>query len=129
MGPNYAELLTERHALRKLPDYGADNRGRIWNLSVLTYVESGQIDVVQNCTAYMFTNIGDVIARVNGMVIFPSATPLVSLGDSRSISCHWMDIYKGKINLSFERPTAGVAPLVEIVQIFYVPGIIKLCET
>jgi len=67
----------------------------------------------------MFTNIGDTPATLNGMVIFPSATPLTALGDSRTISGHQDEIYTGIMNLSF-RPPLGTAPKVEVVQLFYI---------
>lgn len=127
-GPNYAKLLTIAEAIKPQPDYGKDNEGRAWDMTALTYNTSQEIDVVQNCTAFMFTNLGDVIAKVNGIVIFPSATPATALGDSRTIAAHWMDLYKGKIRLSFQAPTAGVAPLVEIVQVYYIAGIFKICQ-
>lgn len=98
-----------------LPD---TNMGRGWNMSVIPYEISTPIDVVENCFAIMFTNIGDTIARLNGMVIFPSATPATSLGDSRSISGHWLDIYRGNLRLAFDTP-GGANPQVEIVQLFY----------
>lgn len=97
-------------------DYAEGFRG--WNISVQTYSRAGQINVVDNCFAFMFTNIGDTIAFVNEMVIFPSATPATALGDSRSISGHWMDLYKGYMTLKFQAPL-GATPLVEIVQLFY----------
>ena len=93
---------------------------RQYNHVVDFYTRAQQITVVRGCMAYMFTNVGDVIARVNGMVIFPSLTPLTSLGDSRTVSAHLLDIYVGNINLSFDFPTAGVNPMVEIVQTFYI---------
>jgi len=92
---------------------------RGWNMSVLTYDSSGQIVVTNNCFAFMFTNIGDTIARVNGMIIHPATNPATDLGDSRTISGHLMDLFKGKINLSFQTPL-GANPLVEIVQLFYI---------
>lgn len=64
----------------------------------------------------MFTNLGSAICRVNGMVVFPSATPATDLGDSRTISGHEGDLYYGNINVAFE---AAGNPLVEIVQVFY----------
>jgi hypothetical protein len=96
----------------------ADNMGRGWNLSVIPYEISQPIDVVENCFAIMFTNIGDTPARLNGMVIFPSATPATALGDSRTISGHWLDIFRGNLRLAFNVP-GGAAPQVEIVQFFY----------
>jgi len=95
-----------------------DNIARGWNLSVIPYEQSQPIDVVENCFAVMFTNIGDTIARLNGMVIFPSATPATSLGDSRTISGHWLDIFKGNLRLAFDTP-GGANPQVEICQFFY----------
>lgn len=89
----------------------------IYNISVQTYNTSQNVPVVTNCAGFMFTNLGDTIARVNGMVIYPSATPATSLGDSRSIGLHKLDLYKGNIILSFD--PGGLAPLVEIVQVFY----------
>jgi hypothetical protein len=91
----------------------------VYNISVATYSQSGFIDVIENCNGFTFTNLGDTIAEVNGMVIFPSATPATDLGDSRSIGGNAGEIYKGNIKLSFRQPL-GVAPLVEIAQKFYV---------
>lgn len=94
--------------------------GRGWNFTADTYSASQQVDVTPGCFGFMFTNLGDVIARINGVVVFPSATPLVSLGDSRSLSAHLLDFYKGNLSLVFQMPTAGTAPLIEIIQLFYV---------
>lgn len=93
---------------------------RGYNMAVDVYTESESVVVVPNCFAFMFTNIGDTIARVNGMVIFPNTNPATGLGDSRSISGHLLDLYKGNITLSLQAPV-GAAPAVEIVQLFYHP--------
>ncbi len=93
---------------------------RQYNHVVNFYNRAQTIPVVRGCFAFMFTNLGDVIARVNGMVIFPSATPAIALGDSRTISGHLLDIFVGNIDLAFVQPTAGIAPNVEIVQLYYV---------
>lgn len=89
-------------------------------MTVDVYTNSRSIIVVPNCFAFMFTNIGDTIARVNGMVVFPNANPATGLGDSRSISGHLLDLYKGNMTLSFEQPL-GATPAIEIVQLFYHP--------
>lgn len=86
-------------------------------MSVAVYSNAQQIPVVENCFAFMFTNLGDSIAWINGMVIFPSSTPATALGDSRSVSGHLMDLYKGNITLAIQ--AGGVAPLVEVVQLYY----------
>ena len=91
---------------------------RAWNQSVSTYNQAQAVPLMENVFAYMFTNLGDTAAFVNGMLILPGV-PGTSLGDSRTMAGHWMDLYKGTLNLAFQIPV-GVAPLVEIVQFFYV---------
>jgi hypothetical protein len=91
--------------------------GRPWNSDTQLYVKSTYIAPTRGCFAFMFTNRGNDAATVNGMVIFPSATPNTALGDSRTLSAHKDDLYKGNITLSFAG--VGNAPLVEIVQLFY----------
>jgi hypothetical protein len=88
-----------------------------WNMTGNTYDRSGQIDVVDGCFAFMFTNVGDTNATVNGMVVFPG-TPGSVLGDSRSAAGQLLSLYKGNITLAFATPL-GAAPLVEIVQLFF----------
>lgn len=91
---------------------------RAYNDSTLVYVVGGEIAKMDGLFAFMFTNLGDDTAWVNGKVIFPSATPGTALGDSRTISGHLGDLYKGNITLKFAG--VGVAPSVEICQLFYV---------
>lgn len=98
---------------------------RGYNMTVDIYSASTSVIVVPNCFAYMFTNIGDTIARVNGMVVFPNTNPNTGLGDSRSISGHLLDLYKGNITISFQTPLGGL-PQVELVQLFYHPAEMKL---
>lgn len=93
---------------------------RVYDMNVQVYTGPQQISVMRGCTSFMFTNLGDVIASVNGMIIFPSLTPATSLGDSRTVSAHVLDTYSGNITLKFDVPTAGTNPRVEIVQIFYI---------
>jgi hypothetical protein len=97
---------------------GCDADGRQYNISVLEYAASDDIPVIPGCFSYMFTNIGTAVASVNGMRVFPSATPATALGDSRTVSGHKGDIFVGKITLRFNAPVP-VGALVEIVQLFY----------
>jgi hypothetical protein len=92
--------------------------GRNWNQAVTLVYKSGYVNRVQGCFAYMFTNLGDVPVTVNDMIVYPTSAP-PALGDSRSISGHIEDIYKGSFKVSFESPTAGVNPVLELVQLFY----------
>lgn len=125
-GPrSFADMLTPTFAQPNMVCGCGCGCGRAWNMSVLTYNTSCQIIRERNCFAFMFTNIGNTIARVNGIIIFPSATPATALGDSRSISGHLLDFYKGNLQLSFQTPLNN-APLVEIIQLFYVPGETKI---
>lgn len=94
----------------------ADNK---FNIAVGVYNQSQIVPVVNGCIGFMFTNLGDTIAFVNDMIIHPSAVPATILGDSRSIMAHKGDIYKGNLKLTIQQPL-GAAPLVEIVQLFYI---------
>jgi len=93
--------------------------GRPYDMTVQVYSTNMYIPVVRKCFAFMFTNVGDTPATVKGMIIFPSATPLTALGDSRTIAAHKLDVYTGTMDLSF-RPPIGVQQAVEIVQLYYV---------
>lgn len=90
----------------------------MWDQSALTYSQSGYVTVIKGCYAYMFTNLGNDTVTVNNMVIFPSAVPASILGDSRTMSGHKNDLYYGQIRVSFAG--VGNAPLVEIVQFYYI---------
>lgn len=97
----------------------AELKYREYNMTVQVVNRSGAVIREPRVFAYMFTNIGDTIARVNGMVIFPSTTPATALGDARVVSGHVMDLFKGNINVVFDSP-GGATPLVEIVQLYYI---------
>lgn len=115
--PQLGELL--KLMRRGFMDLADSVAGRQYNLIAQVYTANEYVPVAKNCLAFMFTNVGDQTATVNGIVIFPSATPLTALGDSRVIAAHKNDIYMGNINLSF-RGAAGLIPGVEIVQLYYI---------
>jgi len=109
-------------SLQSIEFRGNDGRhqsGRVYNMSVNNYYKPANVILQSNMFAFQFTNVGDVKAWVNGMVINPASNPATALGDSRSISAHLLDIYKGNITLSFDPNTTGTAPNVEIVQLYY----------
>lgn len=93
---------------------------RQWNQNVQTYSTSQTVARMEGCFAYMFTNIGDTTVTVNGMVAYPSATPATSLGDSRTLAAHTLDLYAGNIDISFDAIAPGTNPNVEVVQLFYI---------
>lgn len=88
-----------------------------FNISVILYNTAQFVPVQKGCTGFMFTNVGDTIASVNEMIIYPG-TPGTILGDSRSIGAHKNDVYQGNIQLKFIAPINAL-PSVEIVQVFY----------
>lgn len=97
---------------------GQDLKTISYNMTVQVYSQNAYITVAKNCFAFMFTNVGDTIATVQGMVVFPSTTPATALGDSRTIAAHELEVYTGDMNLSFRAPV-GAAPAVEVVQLYY----------
>jgi len=90
---------------------------RKYNISTTIKNESGFVDVVPNCNGFTFTNVGDVIAEVNGMIVHPGVIG-TSLGDSRGIGGNEFEIYSGNIKISFTG--VGANPAIEIVQKFYI---------
>ena len=110
----------DNYQLKQLTDrLDALTNKRPYNIFVQVYQEATYVPVSKGCFAYMFTNVGDTTAFVNGMVVFPSATPTTSLGDSRTIAAHQLEVYTGNITLSFSAPV-GTNPAVEVVQLYYV---------
>lgn len=93
--------------------------GQPYDMITQIYSENTYIPVAHKCFSFMFTNIGDTPATVKGMIVFPSATPATALGDSRSISGHKLDVYKGTMDLSFRAPF-GTGPQIEVVQLYYI---------
>jgi hypothetical protein len=89
------------------------------NFSTVVFQKTGNIIRERNCNAFVATVIGDTNAKVNGKLLFASATPLISQGDSFAFSCEEDDIFVGIINIQFILPM-GVNPQVEIVQRFYI---------
>jgi hypothetical protein len=82
------------------------------------YTKSQPATVDAGTFAFMFTNIGNRAATVNGMLIYPGEVG-TSLGDSRTVSTASADLeYKGKITIAFTG--AGNNPSVEVVTLFYI---------
>jgi len=87
-----------------------------YNNTIQSFTTSQDVIVEKLCNGFTAINYGDVIAEINGIRIFPSATPATVVGDSLSVGGNAGEIYKGQIILKFVQPTAGVAPRVVIVQ-------------
>lgn len=121
MEKELAPLIKLQYETNALLDkiYKCLHVSRPYNMYMQVYNTPLQVPLAKGCFAFMFTNVGDTTATVNGMIIFPSATPTTSLGDSRTIAAHENEIYTGNITLAF-LPPVGAIPNVEIVQLFYV---------
>lgn len=85
-------------------------QARIYTTSKLATVDPGTF-------AFMFTNTGNRIARVNNMIVYPGTVGSI-LGDSRSVASPNGDVYAGNIQITFEG--AGNNPLLEVVTLYYV---------
>lgn len=94
------------------------SENRKYNISVANYSTSQRVNVIKGCNAFAAVNLGDTIAEINGVPIFPSATPATIRGDVFGIAGNENEVYRGNIQLSFRTPL-GAAPLVAIVQQFY----------
>lgn len=90
---------------------------RIYNMDVKIMYRGGAVIRTAGCFAFMFTNIGDCTAYLNGMVVYPSSDFTTILGDSRSIGAHENELYLGEMNVKFD--TGGANPRLEVVQLFY----------
>lgn len=91
---------------------------RRWNKTVTTYAQSASVDINEECFALEITNLGDTIVTVDGITLFPSATPATVAGDSQSLIDPLGGEYKGSA-LQVRFALGGAAPLVEIIQLFY----------
>lgn len=93
---------------------------RPFNMATINVVQSGDCVKQKNTFAFMFTNVGDTIADVNGMIVNPGQVVLGvrQLGDSRTVGAADNKIYTGKITVRFHAPL-GSDPNVEVVQLFY----------
>jgi hypothetical protein len=90
---------------------------RKWNFDVTIQRKSAQVIRTNNCFAIMFTNVGDTIAFLNGIIVYPGVVG-TSLGDSRALSGHVLDMFVGLLNVAFQAPV-NANPALEIIQLFY----------
>lgn len=90
-----------------------------FNMTSDNYNVSSFVNVVPRCNAIFAMNLGDTIATINGIPLFPSATPATVAGDAVKISGNELDEYKGTIKLTFNFPL-GANPNILIVQQFYI---------
>jgi len=93
-------------------------KGRLYEFQCSTYVQAGNIPRAVNCYAVTATNVGDTIAYVQGMIIYP-ATTQPGIGNSRQWSGFQNDLYMGNIIITFDTSGGGTNPAVEITQFFY----------
>lgn len=89
-----------------------------FNVVTNQYTKSGKIVVERGCNSVQVTNLGTGTVQINGITLFPSATPATVAGDSVSFGGNLGEIYKGDLNLVLVLPL-GAAPLVEVTQKYY----------
>lgn len=89
---------------------------RPWNFAVDQINTSQILTYLPGTTGFLFTNTGVVSVRINGKILFPSATPATAPGDSVAIAAHKNDVFKGIIKIVF---TAGAGPSLEVLQVYY----------
>jgi hypothetical protein len=88
-----------------------------YNMETRIYYKAGQALRDKGTFAFMATNIGDKIAVVNGITLYPG-TPGSLLGDSRTVGIAFEGYeYVGNIDIKFTG--AGTAPALELVTLFY----------
>lgn len=89
-----------------------------YDFQVNTYQTTQRVEVTRNCNGITFTNIGDTIVTVEGMVLYPGTVGTI-LGDSRTIGGNEGEIlHKKQIVVTFN--TGGANPNIEIIQKYYV---------
>ncbi len=89
-----------------------------FNIVTLTYTVSKNITVQRGCNGVTITNLGTSIVQINGITLFPSATPATVAGDSFTFGGNLGETYKGELNLVMVLPL-GATPLAQITQKFY----------
>src|SRR4051812_22946859 len=81
---------------------------RPFNFAVSIITTSQSFTYPKGTTALLFRNLGAVTVTVQGITLFPSATPATVAGDSISVGAHKNDIFTGVIKIAF---AAGANPI------------------
>lgn len=96
---------------------------RKYNISVQVYgpdtLSGGYVKVPELCNGFTITNIGTATFKVNGKILFPSATPASELGDSISFGGNEGEIYTGNLQIQF-LGVLGATPQVEVIFKYYI---------
>ena len=100
--PNKKRTMPQQPALRR------------YNIDVLRYAASVDIQRPKLVNGFTVTNLGDTPFLINGKILFPSATPATAQGDSMSFGGNEGEIYIGKMTLAFIAPI-GAQPICEVV--------------
>jgi hypothetical protein len=94
--------------------------GRCYNISVKTYIVSGQHLLTKTCNGFVAINIGDTIVQVKQVQLKPPPAPALS-GESTGVQGNADEIFTGDngvISILFVGPP-GVNPKVQIVEKYY----------
>lgn len=88
-----------------------------YNVIQQTYTSQQDVEVSKYCNGFVARNIGNDTVFINGIQLLPAVAPGLS-GETFSIGGNVGEIYRGRIQIVFAG--AGLTPLVEIVQKFYI---------
>lgn len=89
-----------------------------FNLAVNEYYKGGDIPIQRDCNAVAIMNVGDTVAFLNGIPVFPSTAPATIRGDVFQFAGEELEAFEGNLTLKFQAPV-GAAPKVVIIQQFY----------
>ena len=89
-----------------------------YNITVNRYTVTTKVPVERGCNGFQVTNLGTSVITVNGITLFPSATPATVAGDSIIIGGNVFETYKGDLTVVVVLP-AGATPLFEVLQKFH----------
>jgi hypothetical protein len=87
-----------------------------YNVIVQTFTTQTEVEVTPSCNGVSIRNIGDTVCMINGIRLLPTLVAGGS-GESTQFGGNLGELYKGRLQLQFIG--AGVAPLVEIIQKYY----------
>jgi hypothetical protein len=91
---------------------------RKYDVFTAVYNRSATYEVVENCNAITFTNIGADIVTVDGKILYPGTVGTI-LGDSFSIGGNENEIYSRRL-IVVAFVAGATAPALEVTQKYYV---------
>jgi len=91
---------------------------RKYNFTAIQQTKGGNIFLQRDCNSFAIINIGDTLAFLNGVPVFPSSAPATIRGDTFELNGEELESYEGNLTLKFNAPL-GANPKVVILQQYY----------